>query len=60
MSIDLLPFFGDVFKVLRANVLLGWQIGLLFFFSRRNAEALRVKLFICKIVLPYQVQDNIF
>jgi hypothetical protein len=31
MSIDLLPFFGDVFKVLGINVLLGWQIGLLFF-----------------------------
>jgi len=31
MSIGLLPFLSDVFKVLGINVLLGWQIGLLFF-----------------------------
>jgi hypothetical protein len=31
MSIVLLPFFGDAFKVLGVNVLLVWQIGLLFF-----------------------------
>ncbi|MBO1045318.1 MAG: hypothetical protein AN483_18120 [Aphanizomenon flos-aquae MDT14a] len=31
LNIVLLPFLSDVFKVLGINVLLGWQIGLLFF-----------------------------
>ncbi len=36
MSIVLLPFLGDAFKVLGVNVLLGWQIGLLFFLTQRR------------------------
>ena len=59
MSMVLLPFFGDVFKVLGVNVLLFWFIGW-WFFSRKDAKEQRVILSVYEIVLPYQVQDIIF
>ncbi len=39
MSMVLLLFFGDVFKVLGVNVLLFWFIGWWFFFARRRKGA---------------------
>ena len=39
MSMVLLPFFGDVFKVLGVNVLLFWFIGWWFFFTQRPKGA---------------------